>query len=447
MYPPSTDRALASALSAAFLAGPWDLAGLLDRGRRTLSPIPRWLAPLVEEVLTGYHRPPLDRSRELAAFIAVFLGRRGRRVRSPRVVRAWSFAPEMGRTRWPVPDIATPDALADHLGLTPGELDWLADVRSLERTAGDERLRHYRYTWLPREAGPVRVLEQPKARLKAIQRRLLREILEPIALHDAAHGFRRGHGARSYAAVHGRQRVVLRLDLADFFASVRAARVYGIFRLAGYPEAVAHALTGLTTNAVPVDQWAALPRPQAAREITAHHRLGRHLAAAHLPQGAPTSPALANLCAFGLDRRLAALAAAAGARYSRYADDLALSGGPETLRRAPAMRSRIAAIAREEGFRVNEPKSRLMTSAGRQRLAGVVVNALPNVERREYDRLKAILHNAAVNGPEAENREGHADFRAHLLGRIAWVAHLNPGREAKLRDRFARIQWPAEGSG
>lgn len=112
------------------------------------------------------------------------------------------------------------------------------------------------------------MLEAPKPRLKAIQRRILREVLEPIGLHDAAHGFRRGHSAGGHAAVHTGQRVVLRLDLADFFASVRAAQVYGILRLAGYPEAVAHLLTGLTTNAVPVDTWAAVPRPTASARYT-----------------------------------------------------------------------------------------------------------------------------------------------------------------------------------
>ena len=348
----------------------------------------------------------------------------------------------MGRMRWPVPEITTPGALAERLELTAGELEWLADVRSLERTAPEERLRNYRYAHRAREGGRVRILEQPKPRLKAIQRRLLRELLEPIAVHDAAHGFRRGHSARTYAAVHTGQRVVVRLDLADFFASVGARRVYGLLRLAGYPEAVAHALTGLTTNAVPVDEWAAIPRPETPWAIAAHHRLGRELATPHLPQGAPTSPVLANLCAFGLDRRLSALAAASGARYTRYADDLAFSGGPETLRRSTALAVRVAAIVREEGFRVNERKSRLMTDADRQRLAGVVVNAHPNVARAEYDTLKAILHNAARNGPGAENRAGHADFGAHLLGRIAWVAHLNPDRGEKLRERFAAIEWP-----
>ena len=107
----------------------------------------------------------------------------------------------------------------------------------------------------------------------------------------------------------------------------------------------------------------------------------------------------------------------------------------ETLRRA------VAAIAHEEGFAVNDHKSMLATRAGRQRVCGVVVNERLNVPRRDYDVLKAILHNSTVHGPASQNREQLPDFRAHLLGRISWVGSLNPQRGEKLRSQFARIAW------
>jgi hypothetical protein len=151
----------------------------------------------------------------------------------------------------------------------------------------------------------------------------------------------------------------------------------------------------------------------------AHHRLGRHLATAHLPQGAPTSPALANLAAFGLDRRLDGLAAALGARYSRYADDLAFSGGLHLRRTRADVGRLVATIAGEEGFRLHPAKTSCRTSAQRQVLAGVVVNRRPNVARKDYDRLKAIVHNAARAGGASQNRLGHPDFRASLEGRVA----------------------------
>jgi RNA-directed DNA polymerase len=101
----------------------------------------------------------------------------------------------------------------------------------------------------------------------------------------------------------------------------------------------------------------------------------------------------------------------------------------------------VTTIAREEGFALNRDKSALRTAGARQTVCGVVVNVRPNVTRGEYDRLKAILHNAAVHGPDGQNRDHLADLRAHLRGRIAWIAALNPPRGVKLRQQFAQINW------
>jgi hypothetical protein len=192
---------------------------------------------------------------------------------------------------------------------------------------------------------------------------------------------------------------------------------------------------------IPRARWAELPKPTDPGLIAAHWRLGRRLATPHLPQGAPTSPALASLAAFTLDRRLTGLATALGARYTRYADDLAFSGAASLRRRAGRIAQLVAEIARDEGFLLNPAKTRAMPSSARQQLCGVVVNQHPNVPRRDYDLLKAILHDAARHGPAAANRAGHRDFAAHLLGRIAWVEQLNPARGRRLRERFEAVRW------
>jgi hypothetical protein len=142
-----------------------------------------------------------------------------------------------------------------------------------------------------------------------------------------------------------------------------------------------------------------------------------------------------------LDCRLAGLAHALGAQYTRYADDMAFSGGEELERSARRFQVHVCRIALEEGFEVNTRKSRFMRQGVRQQLAGIVVNSHPNVIREEFDRLKAILHNCACHGPETQNRAGHADFRACLLGRIGYVAMINPARGARLRRLFERINW------
>jgi hypothetical protein len=94
------------------------------------------------------------------------------------------------------------------------------------------------------------------------------------------------------------------------------------------------------------------------------------------------------------------------------ADDLVFSGGSLLHAASARVRSLAGDVVRDEGFRLNRRKTALMTSAGRQRVCGVVVNVRPNLARADYDRLRAELHRAAIQGADAGQR-------ARLLGRIA----------------------------
>lgn len=229
---------------------------------------------------------------------------------------------------------------------------------------------------------------------------------------------------------------MLRFDLRDFFPTIRAARVHALFRVAGYPYEVARLLTGLCTSRIPAEVWEQRPEPRATDA-----RLGACLRSRHLPQGAPTSPALANLCAFRLDCRLHGFAQALGATYTRYADDLAFSGNETLEQSARRFQVAVAAIAAAEGFELHLQKSRFMRRSVCQQLAGVVVNEHPNVRRSQFDELKAILTNCRRHGPRSQNRHGHADFRAHLLGRISHVTMFHAARGARLRALFDQIDW------
>jgi len=90
---------------------------------------------------------------------------------------------------------------------------------------------------------------------------------------------------------------------------------------------------------------------------------------------------------------------------------------------------------------VRPDKTRVLPSHHRQRIAGLVLNDHPSAPRREYDALRALLHNCARTGPDAQNRAGHPTFRDHLLGRITWVATGSPDRAARLHGLFDRISW------
>lgn len=273
-----------------------------------------------------------------------------------------------------------------------------------------------------------------------MQRRLLHTILDAIPAHPAAHGFVRGRSAVTHAAIHAGRGVVVRLDLEDFFATISHARVHRLLRRAGYPKEVARALAGLCTTSLPPADLERAPKP-AETTLAAFQRQRRRLLGRHLPQGAPTSPAVANLCASRLDHRLTAAAEAVGAQYSRYADDLVFSGDADFVRRAPRFVPLAAAIAIDEGFTVNFRKTRVMRRATRQSVCGLVVNEHPNIPRADYDRLKAVLTNCLRHGPASQNRADHPDYRNQLRGKIAWVATASPHRGEKLLRLFQRIDW------
>jgi len=438
-------RRVAQCLADAFLCGGTEPSELIGRGSAALGdPVP-WLGPLATRIGSAFGAQwPLE-SVALTRLILADPGfRRAWSEPGPKPpIRRWFLpASTMGEPVPPLaacalPPLASPGALAEWLGLSSNELDWLADPWGSERRAAVGPLRHYVYRWIPKRRGGRRLLEAPKPRLRSVQRQILRGILDEVLPHPAAHGFRRGRSCLSHAQSHCGRVLVLRMDLSNFFTQVPARRVHALFTSLGYPPTVARCLTGLCTNRVPAR---VLRNPLGERpELDWKQR--QALQHPHLPQGAPSSPALANLALFRFDLRLERAAAALGARYTRYADDMAFSGGADFARRIAAFHRLICRIGLEEGFPVETRKTRAMRQGGRQQLTGILVNHHPNLRRRDYDRLKAILHNCLKLGPAGQNRDGHRDFRAHLRGKIAHLERLNPTRGRKLLALFERIEW------
>lgn len=434
---------VARALAWGFLAAPvWIDTALVATAETTLGRRYRWMKRVVRPVLATYHRPPTDRPEALARFLLTHtplrevLAAQAHRA-APVRVRQLALAPaSMGPQRWPVPQIDDLAALADLLELPLEQLAWAADAQGLQRRTPPGPLHLYRHHWVERPNTVPRLLESPTPLLRAMLRRVLDKVLVWVPVHPAAHGFVRGHSAVTNAIEHLAAPTVLCLDLRTFFATITAPRINGVFRSMGYPESVARTLTALTTTQTPVRVLTTMPSGGGSSQ---RHLLRSRLSARHLPQGAPTSPALANLTCFGLDQRLAGYAAAAGLTYTRYADDLTFSG--DRLEAARLVRA-VGTIVGEEGFALNPGKTRIRGPHQRHEVTGVVVNQRPNVPREYYDQLRAVLHDVQRHGVDAANRDGHPSLGRHLDGRIGWVESVNPRRGARLRAQYDAIVWP-----
>lgn len=318
-----------------------------------------------------------------------------------------------------LPPLTSEAELAEWLLISPARLRWFTYDRPAEQAW------HYTLHRVPKRRGGQRLILAPKEELKALQRTILQEILQLVPPDEAAHGFVRGRSIVSNAAAHVGRVFLLNLDLRDFFPTLTYPRVRGLFISLGYNFEVASLLALLCTGR--------------ERERFEHHGKTYFISVGprHLVQGAPSSPALANLIARGLDRRLRGLATKVGFSYTRYADDLSFSG--DSLDGVRALQRYIPPIVTEEGFILHEEKSHLFRHSGRQLVTGLVVNDQVGTPRALRRQLRACLHNAQRTGLAAQNHAGHPDFRAYLQGLIAHVHAANPAQAEALWAALAAL--------
>ncbi len=308
------------------------------------------------------------------------------------------------RPKLGVPAIANVKDLATLVGVKPDDLDKLMRPGTKPGSA-------YIEFEIPKAKGGTRRIAAPRMPLRRVQRAILDKILAKVPMHDACHGFVAGRSTVTNAKPHVGAALILKVDLRDFFPTVHYRRVRGLFRWLGYSETVANALAGLTTYRPVVDGKVAWPGV--------------------LPQGAPTSPALANLACRRLDQRLSKLAAKVGATYTRYADDLTFSFAKAPEVRVGRFLWWIDAICEQEGFLERPDKRRVLRPKHQQRVTGIVVNEAVHVPRLDRKRFRAILHNCAKHGV-ASQAKGRTDFPAYLAGYAAYVHMVEPDRGARL---------------
>jgi len=313
------------------------------------------------------------------------------------------------------------EAFAKTVGLSIPKLRWLAYHREVDSGT------HYQRWTVPKRDGTPRLISAPKPDLKAVQRWIAREVTEHLPIHGAAHGFLVGRSIATNATVHAGARVLVKLDIKDFYPTVTWRRVKGLLRRAGLGEQLATLMALLCTES---------PR----QEVVTHGKT-YYVATAprSLPQGAPTSPSITNALCLRLDARLSGLAAKLGARYTRYADDLAFSWHGDAKAEIGALMKAVGAIVRAEGFSVHPKKTRVMRSGARQQLTGMVVNQAPEgrplarVPRTTVRNLRAAIKNRELGKP------GKGETLEHLKGLCAFVMMTDRPRGSALMARVDQL--------
>jgi RNA-directed DNA polymerase len=322
-----------------------------------------------------------------------------------------------------LPILHTTADLANAMGITIGQLRFLAFSRRVATIS------HYIHFQIPKKTGGTREISAPLPRLKQAQQWILDNILEQIVLHPTAHGFRRGRSIITNAQPHVGAAVVINLDLQNFFPSISYGRVKGIFRSIGYSEAIATILGLICTEP----------------DVTEVELDGRSYYIAqserHLPQGAPSSPALTNLLCRRLDRRLDRLASSRGFIYTRYADDLTFSTtDSEKLREIGNILKGTQGIVTHEGLTIHPDKTRVLRQSQQQEVTGVVVNQKLNVDRTTLKRFRATLYQIEKDGLAGKQWGQGKDLLQSIAGFANYVAMVNPSKGSEFLATVQRIQ-------
>lgn len=227
--------------------------------------------------------------------------------------------------------------------------------------------KHYRSFEIPKRGGGTRNIESPRTFLKVIQQFLADYFLSGLPIHDSVHSFRQKHSIVTNASQHCQKPFVANIDIENFFGMIRSQGVQKLLRDSGYSEKEADIIGGLCTK------W----------EV--------------LPQGAPTSPTISNAYLFEFDETLSQLCQDRKLAYSRYADDITISGSDlDKIKEVIGLSEKL--LFEKYELKLNKSKTRIASQYGQQRVTGVVVNETPRPPRKFRRNVRAAICNAARSG-------------------------------------------------
>jgi len=305
----------------------------------------------------------------------------------------------------------------------------------------DLRRIKYSYFKLLKKRGGFREIITPERQLKFVQRWLLINILNKHQLSSACTGFRKRFSIIDNARVHERAPIILKVDLLKFYDTITEKRVWGLFKKLGYASNLALDLARLVTVHHGKEYWESFSPEERERLKHLYYECP-----AVIPQGAPTSPMIANIIAIKLDNRFQGLAEKLGFSYSRYADDLTFSS--DSPYKLPSIEF-IRKIIEKEGFFINDKKTCLLKKGMKQFVTGLTVTHGVHVSKSFRKDIYKHLYFSKKFGPvehikklsEKENNHHYHGYQHWLLGCISFIYSVDKVNGKKMFDEFNKIDW------
>ena len=263
---------------------------------------------------------------------------------------------------------------------------------------------------IPKKLGGYRTIDIPIEGLKYVQRWILDNILYNIPTSTASTGFVPKKSIKENAEKHVNKDCVITFDIKDFFPTIKFEEVFRIFNYFGYTNDMSYVFAKLCT------------------------RLGS------LPQGAPTSPYISNIACLKLDKRLLNLTQSLNANYTRYADDMTISGGRFLIKYLDLFKE----IISEEGFVINNKKTNIKYRHDRQMVTGLVVNEKVSIPKKTKRYLRQQIYFCMKYG--VSNHLNYikcnkSNFKEHLYGLAYFIKMVESEEGDKFLNDLNMITW------
>lgn len=286
---------------------------------------------------------------------------------------------------------------------------------------------------IPKKSGGSRQILSPERNLKSMQRCLNRILQAIYQAPSCATGFVPDRSITDNARLHVGKKFVFNSDLKDFFPSITYDRVYNslIIKPFEFPLDIAEVIAGLCCTETVIDEQSRIA----------------------LPQGAPTSPVMANAVCLPLDRKCSGLAKRFGVSYSRYADDITFSSDKNMFFPGSDFMTEFQRIIASQHFSINHDKDRVQNYAGRQMVTGLVVNNKVNVSKQFLRDLENIIFiwerygreiarmKFFQNHPGLRPRQGNkASFESIIKGRLAYLKMIKGADSPTYKTLIIRFE-------
>ena len=260
---------------------------------------------------------------------------------------------------------------------------------------------HYRKFVIGKRGGGKRIINSPRTFLKVVQYWILDYLLYPLRCHSNCHSYQRGKSILTNSLPHVNRKYVANIDIADFFPSINEEMVFSILRKNNLGEQLSKAI---------------------ARIVTLENGL---------PQGAPTSPIISNSFLYELDETISQKCQSDGLFYTRYADDMTISG--QNIEHIRGLISFISVQLETLGLKLNEKKTRIASKGGQQKVTGIVVNEVAQPPRKFRRKIRAMFHQAQ-NSPELFYEKNNV-----LRGYVSYLKSFPNLKDNKEISRYNKV--------